>query len=104
MTVIPPRVASLGQDRPHADGAQGGDVRSGHAELGQHPNHVRLHGAQLGAGSLQVAELIGAAAQQPRREDTTTPSVSVSAAKMRPQIVAQPFLPPQPGTAPRPSP
>src|SRR5205814_200486 len=38
---------------------------------------------------------------RPRREETTTPSVSVSAAKMRLEIVPHALWPPQPATAPR---
>ena len=83
-------------------GGQPGDVpQPGQAELTQHHHHVRLHGAQLGAGAGQVTQLIGNRRSRPRRDQVTTPSVSVSAAKTRRQILPQPFLPPQAGTAAR---
>jgi hypothetical protein len=89
-------------DRRGAHGAQPQDVRQPEqAELVQHARHVGLHGPQLGPGPGQVAQLIGDPAEQARRQETTTSSLSVSAAKTRPQIARRACWPPQPGIADR---
>src|SRR5262249_23919824 len=103
--VIPARIARLRQDRrPPRRGQPRGGPPPGEAPPAPHGYPLRPPPppAGPGAGVRSGSPSSSATGRSgPRRQEATTPSVSVSAAKTRTQILPQACRAPQPGMADR---